>query len=79
MWRDPCLHGIGRRAANNDPLLRARQTAETIAAALDIGLELDPKHVDIARARIAHVIGGTWEREVTPKAAPASNQSDGRP
>lgn len=40
-----------------------------------IGLELDPKHVDIARARIAHVIGGTWEREVTPKAAPARQPS----
>lgn len=32
-----------------------------------VGLELDPKHVDIARARIAHVIGGTWKREVPPE------------
>ena len=32
-----------------------------------VGLELDPYHVDIARARIAHVVGGTWEREVPEK------------
>jgi len=30
------------------------------------GFELDPHHVDFARARIVHVVGGTWEREVKP-------------
>ena len=39
-----------------------------------VGLELDPYHVDIARARIAHVIGGHVEREVksaiVPRAQP---------
>ncbi len=32
-----------------------------------VGLELDPKHVDFSRARIAHVVGGTWQREVKPE------------
>lgn len=32
-----------------------------------VGLELEPLHVDFARARIAHKIGGTIEREVTPE------------
>lgn len=32
-----------------------------------IGLELEPLHVDFARARIAHKIGGTFEREVIPE------------
>jgi site-specific DNA-methyltransferase (adenine-specific) len=32
-----------------------------------VAIELDPLHVDFARARIAHVIGGNWEREVPEK------------
>lgn len=42
-----------------------------VAAVLEgmrfVGLELEPLHVDFARARIAHVIGGTWQREVKPE------------
>lgn len=39
-----------------------------------VGLELDPYHVEIARARIAHVIGGGYERAVETKEAPQSRQ-----
>lgn len=32
-----------------------------------VGLEMEPLHVDFSRARIAHVVGGDWEREVPEK------------
>jgi hypothetical protein len=35
-----------------------------------VGLELEPLHVDFARARIAHVIGGHVEREVKSAIVP---------
>lgn len=61
---------VGRKGALIlDPFTGSGSTG--VAAMLEgmrfVGLELEPLHVDFARARIAHVIGGTWEREVKPE------------
>lgn len=52
-----------------DPFTGSGSTG--VAAMLEgmrfVGFELEPLHVDFARARIAHVVGGTWEREVAMK------------
>lgn len=61
---------VGRKdALILDPFTGSGSTG--VAAMLEgmrfVGLELEPLHVDFARARIAHVIGGTWEREVKPE------------
>ena len=39
-----------------------------------VGVDLDPYHVEIARARIAHVIGGGYQRAVETEPAPVPTQ-----
>lgn len=41
-----------------------------------VGCEMEPAYVDIARARIAYVIGGKWEREVAPVEGEGARQGE---